>query len=100
MCDFLPGDELVCIDDTDLLGCCVVGSIYICEKVSYDGLNDYEHCTACGDLTGILNLVGVVHPKGWALCSCQFKKRLNISQWLETNTDFEEPKRAKEFTTA
>lgn len=97
MCDFKPGDEVVCVDDTDLFGVAVKGGVYLCEAMETLPLG-FLACTACRKRNIVIRLANTVHPLGWLFCSCQFRKvqRRDLTAWLETATDFEEPKRVKE----
>lgn len=93
MCEFKPGDEVVCVDasinpfwgQTAL----VEGSVYIIRRVVNGG------CAV--HLVELLSA-----PEQYGRCdrgfiASRFRKvpRRDISQWLETATDYEEPKRKK-----
>lgn len=89
MCEFKPGDEVVCVDSkprhhshTGLVENCV----YIVKRV--------RPARFCSGI--VVDVVGVI-PPGDGFFPDRFRKvqRRDISQWLETATDYEEPKRKK-----
>jgi hypothetical protein len=98
MCDFKVGDEVVCVDDSTpshgvyYWNPVVVGTVY---RVAWVGLRP--------DFVGdtVIGLAG--HPNRHWLSGYdygyfphRFRKvqRRDLSAWLETSTDVEEPKRA------
>lgn len=93
MCDFAPGDQVVCIDVSvrpafvnDPMPL-VEGQIYEVEGVFWDDLYEEAGLTLRGlTSTGYLG----------CFAACRFRKvqRRDLSVWLATEITIEEPKRA------
>lgn len=88
-CDFKPGDEVVCVAvkrvPADYEGTRLrVGSVYVVEQVLLWN----------GDAGVVLVGHHSTHPTG-AYLARAFRKvqRRDLGAWLETATDFEEPRR-------
>lgn len=97
MCDFKPGDEVVCIavpDGVENLG--FWRQLFYRSPVSVGRVYTVSDISRRGDLV-LIRLKGVRNatPSHW-FAAHWFRKvqRRDMSQWLETATDFEEPKRA------
>ncbi len=102
MCDFKPGDEVVCVD--------AVGSKFtrlgyappLVEGQTYEISDIFEVRTALsGKLSGQIGVAlaglewGVNGVRGaWTPSRFRKVQRRDLSTWLETATDFEEPTRA------
>lgn len=90
MCDFKPGDEVVCVR-AGRFPATSVGEVYIVERVwlhPKDG--------AVIDLVGQDN--GARGAGFWGHNPDRFRKvqRRNLTEWLSQKTKFEEPKRIGE----
>ena len=92
MCDFGPGDQIVCITDRYLqdpasdLPRLIKGRVYVCTSIS----DDSECCDFC-DGTLSVGLEGH-ESSDWGYCPCLFRKvqRHDLRSWLKTsvpNTD-------------
>lgn len=103
MCDFKPGDEVVCVDNSRFDGetsNLVVGSIYVVEAVlpPLGGRSGYTGGVAPAGV----RLAGVVSQKSWRnTFDCRrFRKverkndSLSIEAFLTIKPGFEEPRRA------
>ena len=96
-CDFKPGDEVVCVDAQMTPGCgywagLVDGRIYTVARTM-----------ASPSVPMQANVLLVGHPNrhratgvDHGFRASRFRKvsRRDLSAWLETSTDFEEPKRS------
>lgn len=91
--DIGPGDRVRCVDDSPcaLTGNAVLqlGRIYTIEKVEWIPLNLGRGPGAGVQLTAPETQV---YPlRFWDIS--RFRKLPDISEWLETSTDYEEPRR-------
>lgn len=91
MCDFKPGDEVIAITT---IGSIRAGQKYIVANVRPFGMP----CWSCRSDNRIGVVLRDVTPALFAMAYCpvcELRKvqRRNIEAWLETATDFEEPKR-------
>lgn len=104
MCEFKPGDEVVCVwltSSIEATGFVSVGSTYVIREVDLfrNAQGDPVPSKTTGNMIGV-RLVGVypvIRGIEAKFDATYFRKvqRRDISQWLETATDFEEPKRKK-----
>ncbi|MFN4296770.1 MAG: hypothetical protein ACK4FB_07990 [Brevundimonas sp.] len=100
-CDFKPGDEVVVVAVGEVSGCFIsVGQVHVVREVSlvHDEFGNpiaFDDGEKCGvKLVGIYaQRPGSVHRDGHFHPS-YFRKvqRRDLSAWLETATDYEEPK--------
>lgn len=101
MCDFKPGDEVVCVDAAPA-NCpgfrndkaqvnIVVGLIYTVESVFISNTRLGITLTA-PETKWTMRQGG---DGGYNAARFRKVQRRDISQWLETETDYEEPKRKK-----
>ena len=100
MCDFKPGDEVVCVDDTGYPPiyrpdeCPVLGKHYRVVSMSYhdDGL--------CWRGAGVSVSLAEIELPHWAAERFRKVQRRDLSAWLATENTIEEPRRAKESQNA
>lgn len=86
MCDFKPGDEVVCVDADEPL---VLGQVYICRIIQKAA---GAFCSAGCPFVLACSVEGVDVDD---FCTCTFRKvqRRDLSAWLATTNTIEEPKR-------
>lgn len=103
MCDFKPGDEVVVVKTGPQSGLFIsVGDIHVIREVSPVHDQDGIPCPWSDGVTLGVKLVGIAAAKPDSVHRdahfhpMLFRKvqRRDLSAWLETATDFEEPKRA------
>jgi hypothetical protein len=80
MVDYGPGDEIVCVtrhhglNDIGI----VTAGIYVCDRIIK---NEYHlECNTCGDNEHEVLLVGIPRNYKWALCLCDFRKKLDFKK--------------------
>ena len=101
MCDFRPGDEVVCVDDAQgrvegfqqpWLSGPDRGCVYNVSDVFCD-----EDGVICVRLKEIQNTwVATGEDVGWRASRFRKVQRRNLTEWLSQKTKFEEPKRIGE----
>jgi len=95
MCDFKPGDEVVCVQDEsvhwNISSGLTVGAIYTVADVFEDKVGYDQFRRDIG-----IRLVEVAPPgrfSGFKASWFRKVQRRDLSAWLDTATDFEEPTR-------
>lgn len=94
MCEFKPGDELVCV--SSLFGPHVVGAQYTVAAVIASGTVT-DRFLFIEDAIQLHELPWVENDEEWGFAPGCFRKvqHRDLSAWLRTATKFEEPKRKK-----
>lgn len=102
MCDFKPGDEVVCVVGAGPYQFngrtyeLVVGQIYTIAAVAAAGQRtDLGRIGSAEPHVQLVEFGHVETPTVWGVLAGRFRKvqRRDLTAWVETATDFEEPKR-------